>query len=191
MQLKKLDEISKMAAVKASAALSKLIQQPVGLDIAPAMTLHSEEPPIFMKQDDKVVAITAAISGNIEGLSLFFFSKEAALLLCDMLLQKTAGTTVDFSSTEISALNEVANIVIGNFLAPFAYPLKLDAVLHHAPKFKCDSYSGIMEHINQSINRATQDTLFIEIVISLQHIKLKSFLVFVMGIEQMKSILGE
>jgi chemotaxis protein CheY-P-specific phosphatase CheC len=43
MRLDKLNEISKAAAIKASSALSKLIQQPVGVDISPSSILDAKD----------------------------------------------------------------------------------------------------------------------------------------------------
>lgn len=189
MQLNKLNEVSKAAALKASASLSKLIEQPVGVYIAPAMVLGSDEFPSLTKPEDCVVSITAKLSGDLRGLSLMLFPKETALILCDMLLRRKESETENFDALEVSALTEIANILFGNFLTPFAHPLKIETLMHHVPNFKCETFEITNNLINQELSKNVQDNLLVEIMISLNYLKVKGFLIFMLSEEGIKSVL--
>lgn len=189
MNLDRINEASKMAAVKASSALSKLIQQPVGVAISPAITLQGEGLPLHDGAEEKMVGITVPLSGDLQGLSLMFFTQGSALALCDILLKRDEHETKKFDEMEISALTEVANIVIGNFLGPFAHPFQLDKLMHHIPKFNCDTYQDLLTRIHSSLNEKIQERLLVEILITLQHLKVRSFLIFLLGLEEIQNVL--
>ncbi len=187
--LEKLNEISKIAAIKASSSLSKLIQQPVGVAIAPAATLSPDETPIVTSPSDDIAGIIAPLSGDLKGVAILFFPKDPAYLLCDVLLHKREGETKSFSEMEISALTEVANIVIGNFLGPFASPLKLNSVFHHMPKFKFESYQTIIDQEMEKLRLNMDSQMMVEIIISLHSLKLKGFLMFMIEAQEMQKVL--
>lgn len=189
--LDKLNEVSKVAAIKASSSLSKLIQQPVGVAISPGVTLNSDETPTITNTHDKIAGIIAPLSGDLQGVSIMFIPKEPAFLLCDLLLHKKDGETQSFSELEISALTEVANIVIGNFLGPFASPLKLDSLYHHVPNFKYESYQTIIDQVMKKLKMRVDSKLLIEIVISMHTLKLKGFLVFMIEANEMQKAFNQ
>ena len=191
MELEKIDEVTKVAAIQASAALSKLINLPVGVDISPANTMRLEDLHPFMNPEEEVIGITAKLSGNLTGMSLLFFPRETALKFCDLLLKNKEKTSVSFSELEISALTEVANIVIGNFLWPFAFPLKLESVIHHAPEFMMDNYKNMIHHFAVTLNMHIHERMMVEIGITLQHFQLKGYLVFMFGMKEMKKALEQ
>lgn len=189
--LEKLDEISRMAAVKASAALSKTIQYPVGVDVSPAVELEKNELPKWMAGDDSLVAMTVPITGDLNGVAVMTFAPDVAMALCDLIYQKKIGDTKTFSEMEQSALTELANIVIGNFLELFAYPLQLDSVMHRAPSFKCDKYVNIKEHIELAMKNNINQGAMIELVINLNHTKIKGFFIIVLGTSEVNQAISQ
>ncbi len=188
--LLKLVEVSKVAALKASSSLSKLINQPVDVDILPAKILSHDSNPLYTKEDDMVVGINILLSGELQGTAILFFSKTADLRLCDVLLKRKEGESKIFTETEMSALTEIANIVIGNFMGSFAHPLKLNSVLHHVPDFRFDSYNHLIEKVVLDMNLKVNDKFLVEIIIAFQNLKIRGFLVFFFGMEEMKNVLG-
>jgi chemotaxis protein CheY-P-specific phosphatase CheC len=189
MRLDKLNEISKAAAIKASSALSKLIQQPVGVDISPSSILDAKDFSKRINNYGEVVSIISQVSGELKGVSLMMFPNKTALFLCDILLNRKTGTTEKFDEMEISALTEVANILFGNFLTPFAYPLKVESLMHHVPKFKNDSFERTFIYLNDFIDDNIQDKLWVEIMITLNYQSINGYLVFMLGKEEMKNVL--
>jgi chemotaxis protein CheC len=184
--LDKINEASKMAAVKASAALSKLIDQPVGVAISPAQTLAVTSTTTYTNAEDQVVGIIAPLSGDLKGISMMVFPKSGACILCDILLHREENETQSFQEMEISALTEVANIVIGNFLGPFASPLNLESVMHHVPHFRADNYQNMIDYITASAQLTIDNQLMVEIVITMQHLKIKGHLILMMGLQEMQ-----
>lgn len=191
VELSRIDKVSKLAAVKASASLSKLVQNPVGLEMTPAVLVKAQDLPLGSNPNDLVVGITAPLSGGLKGLSLMLYPKESALLLCDILLKRNPNETQSFLELEISALTEVANIIVGNFLTPFAPPFNLSTVMHHVPSFKCDSYSNMLEYVAASVDKSVDNGLWLEIVITMQQHRVKGYLMFMLGMAEIKEIISK
>lgn len=189
--LEKIDKVSKMAAVKASASLSKLMKNPVGLEMSPAAVVKDHELPNGMKPDDLMVGITAPLSGGLKGMSLLLYRKEPALLLCDMLLQRKPNETNSFLEIEISALTEVANIIVGNYLTQFSKPLNLSAVMHHVPSFKCDTYAKMVEHVTEDVGKTIDDGIWLEIIIAMQQHRIKGYLMFMLDLDAMNKVFSK
>lgn len=184
--LEKLNEISKVAAVKASASLSKMIASPVGVDIAPAIEISADRFPILMKPEEQVVSMTIPIIGDLEGVAFMFFNRSFALTLCDLIFHKEVGNTQKFTELESSALIELGNIVIGNFLGPFAHPLQLNSVMHRTPIFKVDSYTTVINDISETMKDSIKESALIEISVNIKHINVKGLMLVVFGMEQIK-----
>lgn len=191
VEFKKLDDINKIAAIKASSSLSKMIRQPVGVDISKADFLRNNGVHQLMENNECVAALLVRISGDLKGMAFLCFPSSNALVFSDYLLHKEEGTSVDFREPEISALAEVANIVIGNFLGLFSHPLKLDSVMHHAPEFKLDNFGTLIQYVENEIKHKVNDKIMIEIIISLHHFELRGYLVFMIGYEEMKRALEQ
>jgi len=184
--LKKLDEISKVAAIKASSSLSKMIEIPVGVDVSPAITITKEQFPLIMNPNESVVSMNIPVVGDLNGMGLIIFPRAVALTLCDFMLHKNLGDTKLFLELESSALIELANIVIGNFLSPFAHPLQLNSVMHRTPIFKSDKYLTIIEDVNQALKNSISETALIEIVINLNHMQIRGYMIIMLGMDKIQ-----
>lgn len=189
--LEKLDEICRVAAVKASASLSKMINVPVGVDILPAVQISDNHFPILMDPEEPMVSLTIPITGDLNGVAFMFFPRTVACTLCDLMLLKNKGETKIFTEMESAALVELSNIVIGNFLNPFAHPLQLDSVMHRTPIFKADKYADFLLEINNSTNNNVQESAMVEIVINLNHTSVKGFLIIMLGIKQITQAIAQ
>ncbi|MHB8172409.1 MAG: chemotaxis protein CheC [Thermincolia bacterium] len=60
--------------------------------------------------------IYEAVTGDVGGHLLFFFSEESGQHLVDMVLEKPLGTTVELDDMDISALSELGNVTGSLFL---------------------------------------------------------------------------
>ena len=79
---------------------------------------------------------------------------------------------------EISALTEVANIVIGNFLTSFARPLQIDSLMHRAAHFSCEEFASFMEEVAPAISKSVKDGIVVEVAFHFQNIKIRGIAIF-------------
>ena len=107
MQYDVLKEIGNIGAGNATTALSKM------LSIKMDMSVGSE--------DQTVVGILLGIEGDIDGMMMFLFDMKSAHHLVNSLMMRDVTTDEDlgaesFTEIEMSALNEIGNIVSGSYL---------------------------------------------------------------------------
>lgn len=188
MQFEALNEISKVAAVKAASALSKFLAFPVGIDVELIETKKIDEISFLMPAAETVVGINVPLLGSLHGASLLVYPEEAAFAMCDALFHRKGGETQQFAEAEISALTEVANIVIGNFLTSFAMPLKIEPLMHKVADFHCSRFSKFITLITSSLSKIIKEGVVLEILFHFHQIKITGTGIFLINEEEIKSI---
>lgn len=130
---KRLDDILSFAAKEATAALSKLLDNPMSLEVVDVSivgsNLQQELAQLYPPKGGAIV-MTTTLVGMIDGISAFILPTNSALKLCDALLNRGVGKTSHLSDIEQSALLELGNIVIGCFLNSLGYVSFLNNILH-------------------------------------------------------------
>ncbi len=117
IHLDALREVANIGAGHAATALSQLTGKRIMIDVPDVKVCAVERAPEAIQDVDSVVAaILMHVLGDLTGRSLLLFSREGALLLVDMLLNKEPGTTKIFAELEQSSLKETANIITGAYL---------------------------------------------------------------------------
>ena len=162
-----LNEICKASTMQAATALSKFLQVPIGLQIEPVESKQISEMSLLADDAEVNVSLYLPINGDLTGGSYFLYSQNAALSICDVLFHRLEGTTQSFSESEISALSEVANIVIGNFLTSFAHSLQLGTLLHQRATF---SEGLVTNEILQFLNKLREKKLIVKISFGVRHV---------------------
>ncbi len=122
MQYDVLREIGNIGAGNATTALSQMINSRIEMNVPKVELLEFKELSDIVGGAEKIViGILFAISGDIDGMMMFMLDKEAGGHLVDLLLgnyekQKDDDST-EFSEMELSALNEIGNIISGAYLS--------------------------------------------------------------------------
>ena len=121
-QMDALREIGNIGAGNAATALSQLMGQPVQMGIPTVKFLPVEEIAAeFGDQDTIVAAMFLGVTGDAPGHMLFVMSEESAHNVVDTLLGATGSYTPgEFGEMELSALQEVGNIMTGSYLGALA-----------------------------------------------------------------------
>lgn len=172
------NEICKVSTMNATAALSKFLNTPVAVDIKPVEIKPIDDIDFFMNDDDSVVSVYIEINGAVKGASFLLWSQKAAHAMCEVLYHRQMADTKGFREEEISALTEVANIVIGNFLSSFAQSLQIDRLLHRSPTFECAEFKAIQEKwLPQAVEKLTE--LVVDISFGIQHVHIKGYVVII------------
>jgi chemotaxis protein CheC len=119
-------EIANIGAGHAATALSQLTNLSVMISV-PKILLVPLEDASSLTADlrDKVTAVLVHMLGDGTGHTLLLMRNDAAMLLCDLLLQRTPGTTTVFQELEQSCLREAGNILAGAYLSALSTLTKM------------------------------------------------------------------
>jgi chemotaxis protein CheC len=116
-----LKEIGNIGAGNAATALSLMLNKPIDMSVPKVRILGFEEvSDVVGGAEQIVVAIFLRVEGDAPGNLFFILSIESA----KSLLRRLAGINVSendtFNEMEISALNEIGNILSGSYLSSLA-----------------------------------------------------------------------
>jgi chemotaxis protein CheC len=120
-QLDVLKEVGNIGAGHAATALSKMLDRPVDMKIPQVNILPFEEITNSLGGSEAVViAIFLRVIGEAPGNMFFILSQESA----KKLLANMAGIEIEqegvYSEMEVSALQEIGNILVGSYLSSLA-----------------------------------------------------------------------
>ena len=121
MQYDVLREIGNIGAGNATTALSQMLNQKMDMSV-PKVELvpFNEISDVMGAEDQTVVGIMLGFEGDVEGMMMFLFDTRSAHHLVNTLMMRDKEDGVeegaDFTDMDMSALNEIGNIVSGSYL---------------------------------------------------------------------------
>ncbi len=118
MQYDVLREIGNIGAGNATTALSQMINSKIDMKVPKVDLLEFKElSEIVGGAENLVVGILFTLEGQLEGMMMFMMDMEAARHLVRLLMGEYANSSGEFTEMEISALNEIGNIIAGAYLS--------------------------------------------------------------------------
>ncbi len=123
MQYDVLKEIGNIGAGNATTALSQMLSMKMDMSVPKVALLPFNEIASVIGSEEQLVAgILLGIEGDIDGMMMFLFDTRSAHHLVDVLMQKPLeeNDSSEFDEIEMSALNEIGNIVAGSYLTALA-----------------------------------------------------------------------
>ena len=117
-----LKEIGNIGAGNATTALSKMLSIKMDMSVPNVALLPFQDiSSVIGSEDQTVVGILLGIEGDIDGMMMFLFDMKSAHHLVNSLMMRDVTTDEDlgaesFTEIEMSALNEIGNIVSGSYL---------------------------------------------------------------------------
>jgi chemotaxis protein CheC len=116
-----LKEIGNIGAGNAATALSTLLNRPVDMTVPTVNFIPFEAIADRVGGSEAVViAIFLRVEGDAPGNMFFILTREPAKRLLQGLLGFNAAENDDYSEIELSALNEIGNILAGSYLSSLA-----------------------------------------------------------------------
>lgn len=120
-QLDVLREVGNIGAGNAATALSKLISKEIDMKVPQVKIIPFDEISDFVGgAETLVVCVFLRMLGDIPGNMFFIISVDSAKNLLEELLGMTAQDAEVFNDMELSALNEIGNILTGSYLSSLA-----------------------------------------------------------------------
>jgi chemotaxis protein CheC len=122
MQYDVLREIGNIGAGNATTALSQMINAKIDMKVPNVELLEFKElSDIVGGAENLVVGILFTLEGQIDGMMMFMMDVDASRHLVNLLLGNTdENTSSEFTEMELSALNEIGNIIAGAYLSSLA-----------------------------------------------------------------------
>lgn len=126
----------------------------VGMSIMPAtwglMRVPVKDPPVAMfSAHQGVYCVTMGIHGDLMGTAFLAFSVPSTETLMDNMLRKIASPGIRLEGMMQSALEEVGNIFLNEFVKAFGSDMKMD-LLPATPRLEQGSWGKIWERISRS-----------------------------------------
>jgi len=150
MQYDVLKEIGNIGAGNATTALSLMLSMKMDMSVPKvALISFKEISNIIGSEEQIVVGILLELEGEINGMMMFFFDIKSAHHLVDVLMQRPAenkfidNESTDFSEIEMSALNEIGNIVAGSYLTAIA-TLTSMKIISSVPNMTIDMVGALL-----------------------------------------------
>lgn len=117
-----LKEIGNIGAGNATTALATMLNIKVDMSVPTVALLPFDNISSFIGSEEQtVVGILLEIQGDIDGMMMFLFDMKSAHHLVNSLMMRDVhqdeNGMADFSEMEMSALNEIGNIVSGSYLS--------------------------------------------------------------------------
>lgn len=120
-QMDVLREVGNIGAGHAATALSRLLDRPVDMLVPKVRMVPFEEVADSVGGPEKVVvAIFFRVEGETPGNLFFIIDLESSKRLLKNLVGLNVADEAEFSEMELSALNEIGNILAGSYLSSLA-----------------------------------------------------------------------
>lgn len=142
-----LREIGNIGAGNATTALAKLLDARIDMKV-PKVNLagFSEITGIIGDEENVMVGILLSLEGDINGMMMFLLDTASAGQLVDTILKKKSTGEKDIFSLdemEMSALNEIGNIITGAYLSALSDLTKL-TIVSSVPTLQIDMAGAIL-----------------------------------------------
>lgn len=162
MQLDVLKEVGNIGAGNAVTALAKLLNRKINMDVPRTRVLEFKEISDTLGGAElPVVGILLRVSGDLTGKIMFILKKEAASLLVSMLMGEQPDETREFSEIDISALNEIGNILAGSYLSALSSLTNLK-IMPSVPELAIDMAGAIISVPAIEFGKVGDTALYIE-----------------------------
>jgi chemotaxis protein CheC len=117
LQLDALKEVENIGAGHAATALSQMTNRRIMITVPKITVTRLEEVAGLLGDPQQVVAaVLLHMLGDLTGRTLLILPERAAMHLCDLLLNRPIGKSVQFGALEQSSLKEAGNILGGAYL---------------------------------------------------------------------------
>lgn len=143
MQFDVLKELGNIGAGNATTALSKLINAKIDMKVPKVDLIDIQGITSMMGDEETVmVAILVMLTGDVKGFMMFLMGQEVARKLVNALMM-TDSDSFEFTEMELSAIQEIGNIISGAYLASLSDLTKL-SIIESIPYLQIDMVGAIL-----------------------------------------------
>lgn len=184
-----LREIGNIGSGNAITALAKMLNKKVDMSVPVVNLLEFKDIANFIGGGEQlIVGILVGISGDINGIMMFIIKKESAHKLIHILMNQPE-LSESFTEMELSALQEIGNILAGSYLSSLASLIN-KKVVPSIPYLSIDMANAILSVPAIEFGKVGDRVLFIESVFQAENDHVSGYFVLVPDMASLQMILS-
>lgn len=157
-----LREIGNIGAGNAITALAKMLNKKVDMDVPKVKVMKFKDvSEILGGAEIPVVGLLLNVEGDIKGSIMFILKSDAACTLVNILMERNIEDCSEFNEMEISALQEVGNILASSYLSSISSLTGL-SIMPSVPELAIDMAGAILSVPAIQFGAVGDSVLYIE-----------------------------
>lgn len=157
-----LKEIGNIGAGNATTALSKMLNTRVDMQMPKIELLEFKDvPEIIGGAENVVVGILLNLDGDIDGMMMFIIDKRSANNILGLLMGDYEHNLDEYTEMELSALQEIGNIIAGAYLSSLSTLTSL-TIISSIPYLAIDMAGAILSVPAIEFSKVSDKALLIE-----------------------------
>jgi chemotaxis protein CheC len=190
MQYDVLREIGNIGAGNATTALSQMINSKIDMKVPKVELLEFKElSDIVGGAENLVVGILFTLEGQIEGMMMFMMDIQASRHLVNQLMCNNENISAEFSEIELSALNEIGNIIAGAYLSSLSSLTNI-LITASIPYMAIDMAGAILSVPAIEFGKIGDKALLIETEFGDDDVAVNGFFILIPTIDSYETILS-
>lgn len=177
-------EIANIGAGNSSTALARVLNKKVMIDVTDVKIIEVEKIPRLLKEysSEKCTGILLEFQGDINGVFLHIIPQDARRVLINTIVSTVSPDLAD------SAIKELTNILIGNYLSAISKMLKMK-IIHHLPQSAEDNVYAIVDGVLGEIALREETVFVFNTLFRIEGKDIKSLLMMLMYQEDVERFL--
>lgn len=189
MQFDVLKEIGNIGAGNATTALSKLLNAKVDMKVPKIELLEFKDlSDIIGGAENVVVGILLTLEGDIDGMIMFILEQEPARSIVRMLLQGMCEVGEEFTELEMSALQEIGNIIAGAYLSSLSTLTNM-TITSSIPYLAIDMAGAVLSVPAIEFSKISDKALLIETEFGDKNLEVNGYFVLIPTLDSYSAIL--
>lgn len=190
MQYDVLREIGNIGAGNATTALSQMLNAKIDMKVPKVDLLEFRELSDIVGGAEKlVVGILFTLDGQIQGMMMFMLEIAASRHLVNQLMGgDMSNTSMEFNEIEISALNEIGNIIAGAYLSSLSTLTNI-LITASVPYMAIDMAGAILSVPAIEFGKIGDKALLIETEFGDEGIEVNGYFILIPTIDSYEAIL--
>ncbi len=185
-----LKEIGNIGAGNATTALSQMINKRVDMKVPKVELLDFNElANIVGGPENLVVGILLTLEGEISGMMMFMLEQKSAHNLVNLLMGKNIDDFSSFTDMDISALQEIGNIISGAYLYSLSTLTKL-MIKQSVPYMAIDMAGAILSVPAIEFGKIGDKALLIQSQFGEEEINVDGYFILIPTMESYDTILN-
>lgn len=184
-----LKELGNIGAGNATTALSQMIQTRVDMEVPVVKLMPLEELPDLVGGAENILTgILFRLQDDLDGMIMFVTERAASVHLLDLLFQNSDRAEDNLSEMDISALNEIGNIIVGAYLSSMSGLTGLN-VTTSVPSMAIDMAGAILSVPAIEFGMLGDHALLIQSCFKDEQIKVNGYFILIPTMESYKKIM--
>jgi chemotaxis protein CheC len=189
MQFDVLKEIGNIGAGNATTALSKLLNAKVDMKVPKIELLEFKDlSDVIGGAENVVVGILLTLDGDIDGMIMFILEHEPARAIVRMLMQGMCEVSEEFTELELSALQEIGNIIAGAYLSSLSALTNM-TITSSIPYLAIDMAGAILSVPAIEFGKISDKALLIETEFGDKDLEVNGYFVLIPTLDSYNAIL--